>query len=472
MDRKKVLLKNAAIMYTADLLGKVFSFLLIVIIARTLGDFGLGQYSFVFAFVGIFSILSDFGLSTYLVREIAVNKKLVARLGSAWGLKLALGIFASLIPMIAILLAGKSPQTITLVWVASLGLFFSNAGMMLKSLFQAHEQFEYYALYDLLERILGVIIGGSLLLMGYGLVPLVCILAFSSLISFGIGLRIVRKKYAKLRPRVHLKEWKHLMRQGLPFWLTAFFISIYFNIDTIMLTWMKDFTVVGWYGAASKIVKALYFVPFVLVAVIFPALSQLHRQSVDALRKLHHKTLSYLLYLALPIAVGGSLIADKLILSFYGGVFTPAILAFRILIWTVPLMFTNYAMGYVLNATHRQHYFTIATSISVLLNVILNAALIPYYAHVGASAATVATEFLNTLLLISFTVWFGYGFPWAKLWRPLLGCLGMAVGIIMMSSFSLWLMVPAAVIIYGLIMFGLGALENDEKSLLLSLIRQ
>ena len=103
MSTAKTVAKNAVYLFSADIIGRVFSFLLIILIARKLGDFGLGQYSFAFSFVGLFSILADMGISTYLIREIAKDKKKVDEYYShALVLKLILGLITFIIPLIVL----------------------------------------------------------------------------------------------------------------------------------------------------------------------------------------------------------------------------------------------------------------------------------------------------------------------------------------------------------------------------------
>lgn len=48
----------------------------VIFIARYLGDIGYGKYSFAVAFTALFSVLSDLGLSTLTIRDVAQDRSL------------------------------------------------------------------------------------------------------------------------------------------------------------------------------------------------------------------------------------------------------------------------------------------------------------------------------------------------------------------------------------------------------------
>ena len=318
MSNAKLLAKNTLILYSADILGRLLSVLLIIAIARYLGDFGLGEYSFAFAFVGMFSIIADAGISTFLAREFAKNKKNVEKwLPYAVALKIVLVAITLVLPIGIILLLGKSTETITLVIIASLALSFGNFNVLLKSIFQGFERMEFYSFIDFTERVIAAGVGITVLVMGKGIMALAMVIILSYFTSFVVAVILVSRYFTVLHFKVDFKKWKYLLWTSAPFWLTMLFMSLYFNIDTLMLSWFYDFSVVGWYSAAYKVINALFFIPLVLIAVVFPALSRFQAQSKSYLKLLYQKSFSYLVILALPIVIGTLLLADRIILFIY-----------------------------------------------------------------------------------------------------------------------------------------------------------
>ena len=74
MNRVKIIAKNIFSLYTGKLISIIISVLLAIYIARFLGDILFGRYSFILAFVTLFSIFIDLGYETFLIREVSKKK--------------------------------------------------------------------------------------------------------------------------------------------------------------------------------------------------------------------------------------------------------------------------------------------------------------------------------------------------------------------------------------------------------------
>ena len=54
--------KNTGIIIAGDIVNKIISLFLIIYLARYIGAAGYGTYSFVFAFLSFFGIITDLGI--------------------------------------------------------------------------------------------------------------------------------------------------------------------------------------------------------------------------------------------------------------------------------------------------------------------------------------------------------------------------------------------------------------------------
>jgi O-antigen/teichoic acid export membrane protein len=112
---------------------------------------------------------------------------------------------------------------------------------------------------------------------------------------------------------------------------------------------MKGDAVVGWYNAAYRLVMGLQFIPLALVGAIYPILSRYHSISAkDNLMIVYEKAFKLLSMLAIPLGIGTSLLADRIIIFLYGNNFSNSIIALQILIWVVSLFFIYSIVAYVL----------------------------------------------------------------------------------------------------------------------------
>jgi len=63
--------KNTGIIISGELIFRLVSLVVTIYLARYLGTAGFGKYSFVFAYLAFFNIITDLGLQTILVREMS-----------------------------------------------------------------------------------------------------------------------------------------------------------------------------------------------------------------------------------------------------------------------------------------------------------------------------------------------------------------------------------------------------------------
>jgi O-antigen/teichoic acid export membrane protein len=96
--------------------------------------------------------------------------------------------------------------------------------------------------------------------------------------------------------------------------------------------------------------------------------------------------------LGLPLAVGIGITAPALIRLAAPSGFDPAIPALQILAPSVVLLFVNNAFVYTLTAMNRQLDFTRLCLVTLVVNLVLNLALIPPYGYLGAAAGSTLTE--------------------------------------------------------------------------------
>ena len=184
---------------------------------------------------------------------------------------------------------------------------------------------------------------------------------------------------------VSKKLWKEAITLGLVLFLNQF----YFRIDTIMLGVIASESEVGLYSVAFNLMEGTFFIPTIVMAAIFPGLSQA-KHFTAYFRK-------GVLLLSLFGIAGGSavfLLAEWIIHLFFAAEFQSSAEILQILAFAIPLVFWGYLMTQSLVALDHNRIFLGITAGGVLLNVLLNFWLIPKHGAYGAAVATVITEAL------------------------------------------------------------------------------
>lgn len=468
MSEIKRIFKNTAFLFTSHVVSTILSFVLIVAIARYLGDAGLGKYSFAFAFAGLLSLFSDLGEMDFVLREVSKNKKLSEKyINNLAGLNLCLGVASIIIPSLIILITKEPLHVVYAVMLASVSTFFINYNKVYFVLFRSYEVMEYESVTSVVERIAALILGLAVLMKGYGIVALLLVLTASNVIKFFLSHVIAKRKISHVKLSFDKDFWNFLIKNGLPFWFTGVFMSIYFRIDTIMLGFMTNYSVVGWYNAAYKVIDMLGRIPFIATAALFPVMSRLFVSSKDNLKKVFEKSYYYLFILAVPVGIGGMLLSERIIIFVFKSQFKESVIALQILIWAVVFMFVNYLIGFLLNSINKQKLFTLTTGICALFNIILNFILIPYYSYKGAAFATVFTEILNFILLYYFAAKNGYKLNiFAISAKPIIAGLAMGGFLIYFSNVHMFILIPIAAIVYFSILFIIKGFSKEEYEII------
>src|SRR5262249_19241558 len=155
------------------------------------------------------------------------------------------------------------------------------------------------------------------------------------------------------------------LRKSIPFILYGVLGVIYYNIDTILLSFMTNPAVIGWYGAAYRIFNTLLFLPSLVIgAIMYPIFSKLApRSEADAqttteaqidLRTAVEKTLNFLLFCGTPISVGLIVAAPNIIgFLYHRSDFLNAIPAMQYLAPGLLILYINSVLSSVMVSTGR-----------------------------------------------------------------------------------------------------------------------
>lgn len=404
--------KNFSMVFISDLAGRVLFFFLILSIARFLGAEGLGYYSFVFAFVGLFVLFNDLGLSTLFVREVSRSHESAQKyLSNILSIKIILGVLTFIASAITIFAVEGRPFIIYAVLLASLAMFFSSMKDTFLSVFQSFERMTFIAAIRAIESFLIVAFSITALLLGYGVIAVTLVFLCIYILTFSVSMFAVMR-IVKLRLSADFYSWKKFIIQSSPFWLTGIFMAVYFRIDTVMLGVMRGYAETGIYNAAYRLLDALYIIPGALIPVLYPVMSRLHIAGKKMLEEIYRRAFSYLLIIALPMAVGATFLAERIMAFVYSGNFSAdvhgAAIGLQILIWAEVFIFLSSISGHLLNSINRQVTFTITAAAAAGANVLLNIYFISRWGYIGAAITTVMTEFGVLVSLFYFVRRSGY----------------------------------------------------------------
>jgi len=398
-----MLIRNSTLQGAAFAAAMASTFGIYVAIARGLGPETLGQMAFWMTVARLYLVLTDFGTSTLLRRDLAGVRdrgEATALYGSAIYLRLLtafvglLGVWVACAllaplgtqPLLALLIFAWSACRLTLD--VKNAVFVSHGDFLRQAGFVAANDVGAFAAFA------SVIAAGgrleSALLASVALSATVSVVAARSIRrNFGFAWRPLRTTPSA--------AWR-LARQSLSLGLGTALGNFAFKSDTLFLGLLDAPRALGMYNAAGNFVNAGRAVGASVAQAALPALSEIGRADAPLAwrRFVRLSGINAALGSALAIVLAAG--APLLITFVFGNEFLPGAECLRILAFSAPFAFANLLCWSGFAALHRESSAARILAVGAAANLALNAILIPRLSIVGAAWATLCSEALMTLL--------------------------------------------------------------------------
>ena len=467
--------KNIGVLAISQVITSIFGFFLLIYIARYLGEVGFGKYSFALSFTVLFVVFSDIGISNLVVREIARNKELTNEyLTNISIIKFLLSFLAFGFIAVTINLMEYPQDTIYIVYLFGIYTILTSFAQTFKSIFQAHERMEYTAVVMIIEKIILISLVFFVIFSGYGLIELGYAYVFVGIVDVLLSFSVVLIKIAKPKPTINFPLWKTLIIGSIPFGLNALFGVLFFKIDTVMLSVFKDYAAVGIYNAAYVPLLAITgIVSTMVISALYPVMSRYFVSSKESLEAFTSLSSKYMAIIGFPVGIGCFVLAERFIALFYAGQYSDSIIAFQILALFIPIRLVSSITGTLLTSINRQSHRTVSVGLSALVNIVLNAALIPYLSYIGASIATVLSEVFLYFVFIYFINKHYRELGLHKHFiKPLFASLVMGGFVFYFNDVNLLLIVISAGFVYFMILLLLRTFTQEDKNILKQVVKR
>lgn len=240
---------------------------------RYLTDHELGQYAVALTVAGLAGTLVALGIPTSLVRSIASRPREIACEGAA-ALAIVGGLSAGAAVSVALVwswLALPGSESGVLPY-ALLGMVIANVLQIVFSIFVGLEQHARFAWINAAAAALSQFASVAALMAGGSLVDFV---ATGVLVQAGIVLvawKLIPLHLAWMS--ITHERVQRIVIEGAPFLGSVLTHRIRGDIEIALIAFFLAEQAVGWWAAASRIVSAPMFIPFLIATPLLPALSQ------------------------------------------------------------------------------------------------------------------------------------------------------------------------------------------------------
>ena len=368
-------------------------------VSRILGTDGFGRYNFSFSIADYFIIFAALGVSSYAVREGAKTRN-----DKVYTQKLCCEIFtinvvstviSVLLLLIAVSFISSLKEYSIIILIIALQMVFATAGTDWINII--YEDYLYITLRYIIIQVLSLIMIFCFVRHPDDIIKYAGITTFAAAGGNVLNIWYVRR-YVKLRLVFSIEVMQHL-KPILILFFNALAISIYVNADITMLKYYQPTTVVGIYSLSSRIYNIAKRLVSALITATTARLAFYSRNDTAMYKNTSRSTLNALIAVMLPAAAGLAMLSKPIVRLVGGAEYDDGWLPLCIL--SAAMVFALLSGFYgncVLIIFNREKVLLASTTISAVVNVLLNLILLPRYGMHGAAITTLIAEAVNFMI--------------------------------------------------------------------------
>lgn len=393
------LVKNTAWIIMCKIIQAVLALVVTMLTARYLGPSNYGLISYASSMVAFAVPIMQLGLRSTLVQEFIENPDSE---GEIIGTSLIMTIISSIACIITlgcltfVLNAGKT-ETILVCVIYSFSLFFG-----------AIEMIQYWFQSKLLSKYPSIVMLCSYIFVSvykiYLLITEKSIYWFALSFSLdyaiiGFSLILIHKKISGIKFSYSSNVAKRMFMKSKYYIISGLMVTIFANTDKVMLSTMIGDIETGYYAASVACTSITGFVFGAIIDSSRPVILSSRKESIERFEQNISRLYSVVFYLAVAQGIAFTLFAKIIISILYGSAYISSIPILKIVVWYIAFSYMGSVRNIWILAENKQRYLWIINLSGALMNIIINACLIPIWGACGAAIASVLTQFFTNFVV-------------------------------------------------------------------------
>lgn len=375
-------------------------------VARVLDANDLGLYSFASTYANYFALVAVLGIPLYGSREISKRRECFSETNKVFNELFSICLFCTIsiatVYILSILFIDKLSKDYLVLLILGISLYCSP--LNIDWFYGGIEDFKHITLRSLVVKCLSVIFLFMFVKTKNDFFTYLWISVFYTVANDLWNFIVLYKMGYKVR--ITIIGLKRHMKPLFILFASSLAVSVYTILDTVMLGFMSVYVEVAYYSYAMQLSKTLLAAITSLSAVAVPRISYyMNNKQYIEIDNLVNKSLSFVSFLAFPIALSVALLSPTFIPLFLGGQFIGAVLPLQILSSLVIFIGLNNLFGtQCLAGIGLDRYLLYSVLAGTFANFILNIFLIPLYGAIGASIASAIAELIVLLFSLYFVI--------------------------------------------------------------------
>ena len=450
-----------------QLIGKIISTILGVIalgmMTRYLGQEKFGWYTTTIAFLQFIGIIIDFGLIPVTAQMLSEPKYDKTKL-----LKNLLGfrfttaiIFLGIAPFIALFLP-YPPEV-------KIAISFSTISFLAVAMNQIFIGF-YQTKMKMLVQAIGENIGRIVMIIGLWLaitaqasfLSVMWVVVLNS-VAYTAFMWWQARKYDRPTLAFDWSIWKDIMRKSWPIAISIIFNVVYLKGDTLLLTFFRNQTEVGLYGAAYRVIDILSQMAMMIMGVMLPILAyHWSRNLKEEFKKYYQQSFDIIMLLALPMMMGIIMTASQVMRIVAGQEFIESGRPLQILAIAIFGVYLGAIFGHTAVSINRQKQTIWVYLSSAIITLIGYLIFIPKFGMYGAAWMTVFSElYVGIMLFFVIRHYTQTKLKLKTLGKIIFSTVVMTLVLFLLRNYNLFIQIIGAIITYTLMIIATQAISKE-----------
>ena len=195
---------------------------------------------------------------------------------------------------------------------------------------------------------------------------------------------------------------RSLLNFAWPITLFMLFYEIMIHVDLYMVKGiLQNDTLTGFYNASLTVGRLPYYAFYFLTIILLPKISEsTANNTTKETKKIMTSAMRFLFMLIIPAVTLLAVFTPSALDFFYGGDYTPATDALRVLSIGLGFLTVFYILAFVLNGAGKNKIPMWTALVGLIINTVLSFYFISSFGIMGAALATTITSFLIMIVAI------------------------------------------------------------------------
>jgi O-antigen/teichoic acid export membrane protein len=433
------------------------------------------SYTIAWALISIFGLMSEMGLQTVAIREMALHPRDARRhLGTALVAECTTSVVVGAAMVPVGLALGYSAEIVVMLAIGAAYIFFQGVLAAFDAPFRAQRTLLYSALIAALHTGLTAVAGFLLIALGVGPVALVIAMAVGYALAIPVATVLLKRRLgmSPVLAGARRAAWPFI-RTAIPIAGIAGLTIVYDKLDLLLLASLDTHSAAAIYGVPLTFVATALILPSVIVPAFFPLLASTLRDAPEQARSSFLLMLRIFLFISVPASLALAFASTDLVTAIAGDRYRASGEPLAILGMSIVLGFLNYLLWYGLLAAYQERRKLLIVAVGLGVNVGLNLLLIPPYGPTGAAISLVLSDVLIVAWQVALFHRAVFAFPLRDLLPKPLGALALAA--LCGLALAEWSDVAAGILsacVYAATLQTLGYVSVSEWAPLLDPIRR